>query len=46
MRIEHACELPVPHIATSNAHHMVKHEGTEGYHLLHGQILQSFKEMH
>lgn len=46
MRIEHACELPVPYIATSNAHHMVKHEGTEGYHLLHGQILQSFKEMH
>lgn len=46
MRVEYASELSVSHIATSNAHHMVEYKGTEGYRLLHGKMLQSFKEVH
>ena len=47
MRVEHARELPLKILQ----HRMLtiwvfEHKGTERYHLLHEQILQSFKEIH
>lgn len=46
MRVEHARELLLKILQHRMLIWLFEHEGTERYHLLHEQILQSFKEIH